>query len=59
MESVDNINMLYNVAVWAVPALTLVELILYILYQTKVKLRNTYVEFLPFVINFYLEAYMD
>ena len=36
MESVTNVTTLYNVAVWGIPALTLVEVSLYIIYQRKV-----------------------
>ena len=39
MESVDNVNILYNVAVWVVPALSLMELALYILYQKMVRVN--------------------
>ena len=36
LDSVKNINILFSVAVWAVPVLTLVEVVLYVIYQKKV-----------------------
>ena len=54
-----NVTTLYNVAVWGIPALTLVEVSLYIIYQRKVCVTEIKIYYGIFPIkNFTLDAHL-